>query len=44
MEIKYDNEVEKHTFGKILGIVAAVVPEDKEIQTLIEKIVAADTP
>jgi len=43
MEIKYDNEAEKHTFGKILGIAAAVVPEDKEIQALVEKIVAADT-
>lgn len=42
MEIKYDNETEKHTFGKILGIAAAVVPEDKEIQALIEKIVAED--
>ncbi len=44
MEIKYDNDTEKHTFGKILGIAAAVVPEDKEIQALIEKIVSADAP
>lgn len=42
MEIKYDNEAEKHTFGKILGLAAAVVSEDKEIQALIEKIVTAD--
>lgn len=42
MEIKYDNEAEKHTFGKILGIAATLVPEDKEIQALIEKIVAID--
>lgn len=42
MKIKYDNDAEKYIFGKILGIAAAVVPEDKEIQALIEKIVAAD--
>ncbi len=41
MKIEYNNEAEKHTFGKILGL-AAVVLEDKEIQTLIEKIVTAD--
>ncbi len=39
MKIEYNNEAEKHTFGKILGLAAAVV---KEIQTLIEKIVTAD--
>jgi len=43
MQITYDNQVEKHTFGKILGIAAALVPEDKEVQALIEKIVAADS-
>ena len=43
MKIIYDNDAEKHIFGKILGIAAAVIPEDKDVQALIEKIVAKDT-
>ena len=43
MKIIYDNDAEKHNFGKILGIAAAVIPEDKNVQALIEKIVAEDT-
>ncbi len=42
MQIKYDSDEEKHIFGKILGIAVAVVPEDKEIQDLVQQIIDAD--